>query len=57
MQNITRRDFLKGTAASVASIALAGIIPSETFAEGEKTMSKVYFREKSARSLLSESMR
>ena len=43
MQNITRRDFLKGTAASVASIALAGIIPTETFAEGEKTMSKVYF--------------
>ena len=43
MQKITRRDFLKGTAAGVASIALAGLVPAEANAEGEKTMSKVYF--------------
>ena len=43
MQNITRRDFLKGTAAIMASIALADLVPAEANAEGEKTMSKVYF--------------
>ena len=43
MQNITRRDFLKGTAAIMASIALADLAPAEANAEGEKTMSKVYF--------------
>ncbi len=43
MQNITRRDFLRGTAAIMASIALADLVPAEANAEGEKTMSKVYF--------------
>jgi TAT (twin-arginine translocation) pathway signal sequence. len=42
MMNISRRDFLKGTAAGALGLAATGLLsPVSAFAEGEKAAEKV----------------